>query len=213
MYRRRGREPSKKWKHKTSFILKDLMFTSFKNLTLCFYRYNFSDVRVLEGVNIKSLSTNDVLCFHFLEGSGPLLRYIGWHENPPCDLPGADGARDRWHTSWNYPPYSELTQLTGTDWAYVATLIASTLGSPKCKLHMNEAPHPWCGRGNQAKPHHKCFLSCVHKLTEPWYLTLRNRHCMSDFWKENYNITTPAPSGCSFFKARSAPLYFFAPLA
>ena len=42
-----------------------------------FYRYNFSDVRVLEGVNIKSLSTNDVLCFHFLEGSRPLLRYIG----------------------------------------------------------------------------------------------------------------------------------------
>ena len=37
------------------------------------------------------------------------------HENPPCDLPGADGARDRWHTSCNYPPYSELTQLTGTD--------------------------------------------------------------------------------------------------
>ena len=74
---------------------------------------------------------------------------------------------------------------------------------------MNEAPHPWCGRGNQAKPHHKCFLACVHKLTEPWYLTLRNRHCMSDFWKENYNITTPAPSGCSFFKARSAPLFFF----
>ena len=79
MYRRRGREPSKKWKHKTPFILKDLMFTPSKTLTLCFNRYNFSDVRVLEGVNIKSLSTNDVLCFHFLEGSRPLLRYIGWY--------------------------------------------------------------------------------------------------------------------------------------
>jgi len=21
------------------------------------------------------------------------------HENPPCDLPGADGARDRWYTN------------------------------------------------------------------------------------------------------------------
>ena len=81
MYRTEGGEslPKSGNKHKTSFILKDFMFTSFKNLTLCFYRYNFSDVRVLEGVNIKSLSTNDVLCFHFLEGSRPLLRYIGWY--------------------------------------------------------------------------------------------------------------------------------------
>jgi hypothetical protein len=57
--------PSKKWKHKTLFILKDLMFTPFKNLTLCLYRYNFSDVRVLEGVNIKSSSIKYKLCFVF----------------------------------------------------------------------------------------------------------------------------------------------------
>ena len=31
-----------------------------------FYRYNVSDVRVLKDVNIKSLSINYVLCFHFL---------------------------------------------------------------------------------------------------------------------------------------------------
>ena len=29
-YRRREREPSKKWKHKTSFVLKDLVFTPSK---------------------------------------------------------------------------------------------------------------------------------------------------------------------------------------
>ena len=73
MYHRREREPSKKWKHEALSILKDLMFTSFKTLTLCFYRYIFSDVRVLKDVNIKSLSIDNASCFHFLVGSRLLL--------------------------------------------------------------------------------------------------------------------------------------------
>ena len=53
------------------------------------------------------------------------------HENSTCGLPQADGARERWHTNWKYPPYSGLTHIIGIDWAYVATLVIGTLGSPK----------------------------------------------------------------------------------